>query len=118
MSWIVQTILNAGNQSMDREASGSKSVLKNPSFGQMSFFREKETVMNEWVTGVKIAFTVNGKFWDYVNDGQVFQGNSDRTTKVRTTFEEPIYARAIRVYPISWVTRPSLRFEVVYVDVK
>ena len=52
-----------------------------------------------WVTSFRVAITVNGFEWKIVNDNQQFQGNFDRNTKRRVTFNEPIFARAIRIYP-------------------
>ena len=71
----------------------------------------------QWVTGVQIAFSVDGKLWDYVNDGEVFAANSDQTTKMKISLGVPVYARVIRVYPVTWHTWISMRFEAVYVDV-
>ena len=63
-----------------------------------------------WVTGVQIAFSLDGKLWDYVNDGEVFAANSDQTTKMTISLGVPVYARAIRVYPVTWHRANNMRF--------
>jgi hypothetical protein len=54
---------------------------------------------DQWVKSIKIAFTINGKEWKNVQGGQIFEANSDRHTKIRITFKEPVFARALRIYP-------------------
>ena len=70
-----------------------------------------------WVTSIKVAYSMNGKTWDYVENGKVFPANSDTTTKVKITFSEPVYARAIRIYPQTWTGLMSMRFDAIYVDI-
>lgn len=56
--------------------------------------------MEQWVTNVKFAYTVNGKGWDGVDGGKVFQcDDTNMTNKEFILFEKPVYARAIRIYP-------------------
>ena len=63
-----------------------------------------------------MAYTLNGKTWEYVDDGKVFPANTDRNTKVRVQFDEPVYARTIRIYPQTWQKHITLRFDVIHVD--
>ena len=70
----------------------------------------------QWVKSLKISYSVDGRFWDYVEDGKNFIANTDRNTHVRIIFKEPVFARAIRINPISWQEYPSLRFEVIKYD--
>lgn len=46
-----------------------------------------------------------------VNQSQVFQGNSDKNTPVTHNFTVPIYARFVRIFPITWYSRNCMRFE-------
>ena len=69
-----------------------------------------------WVGSIKVAYSLNGVSWDYVEDGKVFPANSDRYTKVHINFAEPIYARAIRIYPQTYKTHIALRFDAIYID--
>lgn len=42
---------------------------------------------DEWVTKFKISYTTNGETFKYLEDGRVFEGNSDRNTKVEIKFK-------------------------------
>ena len=57
---------------------------------------------------------MDGNIWENVEDGKVFQGNLDHNTKVRNNFSNPVHARAIRIYPVSWNNHISLRFDAIY----
>ena len=52
-----------------------------------------------WVTSFKLASTVNGREWKFVNDGNSLAGVYDRSTKRRVNFDKPIYARALKIFP-------------------
>ena len=69
-----------------------------------------------WVKTVKIAYSINGRTWNYVDKGSIFNANSDRNTKASILFETPVYARTIRIYPQSYNNWPTMRFEAVYLD--
>lgn len=73
---------------------------------------------DQWVKTVKISYTLNGKTWLNVDDGKIFEANTDRNQKVRINFKEPVYARALRIYPQSWNNHMSLRFDAIYVDLE
>lgn len=73
---------------------------------------------DQWVTSLKVASTLNGKIWDDVDAGRVFQASKDRNSKVRIKFERPVYARALRIYPQTWNIAIAMRFEAVYVDLE
>jgi hypothetical protein len=63
-------------------------------------------------------YTVTGASddWQYVDNGRVFIGNTDRNSKVRVNFNTPVRARAIRIHPVSWNAYISIRFDVIYLD--
>lgn len=42
---------------------------------------------------------------------QDFIANDDDSTQVTNTFHPPFSARYVRIYPVSWVERIALRFE-------
>ena len=39
-----------------------------------------------WVKTVKICYTVNGKEWESVDGGKVFNACNDRNSKIRVPF--------------------------------
>ena len=71
---------------------------------------------DQWVKSIKMAYTVNGKEWESLQNGHIFEANSDRNTKMRITFSHPIYARALRIYPQTWNAHLSMRFDAIYLD--
>lgn len=71
-----------------------------------------------WVKSLKIAYTLDGKIWDDVDQGKIFQASKDRNSKVRIKFERPVYARALRIYPQDWHNNQiAMRFDAIYLDV-
>ena len=46
-----------------------------------------------------------------VNQSQEFQGNSDKNTPVTHNFTLPIYARFVRIFPLTWHAYNCMRFE-------
>ena len=68
------------------------------------------------VTKVKISHSMNGKTWKYVDDGKVFDANTDRKTKVRITFDTPVRARGIRINVEGFHNHPCLRFDAIFVQ--
>ena len=69
-----------------------------------------------WVSKVKVAYTLNGLKWNYVDDGAIFQANSDRNSRVLIEFNNPVYAKTIRLYPVEYNGHPSLSFEAIFLD--
>ena len=72
---------------------------------------------DRWVTSYKFAYSTNGVTYDYVtsdDDGsdRVFVGNSDQNTVVEHSLAVPIVARFVRLYPQTYHTWMSLRWEV------
>lgn len=59
---------------------------------------------------------MNGINWQDVDGGKTFPANSNRNDKVSISFENPVYARIIRIFPQSWSSYMALRFEGVYID--
>ena len=71
---------------------------------------------SNWVKTLKIAYTINGLTWNYVDNEAVFEANSDRNSRVLIEFDNPVYARTIRIYPQTWQGCPALSFEAIYLD--
>ena len=63
---------------------------------------------DQWVKSFRVKYKdESGSWWDV--DGKTFPGNSDRNTKVTTTFSKPVRARYIRIYPQTWKGHMSMR---------
>ena len=69
-----------------------------------------------WVTSYKIAYSADGVTYDYVtsDDGsdRVFDGNYDPNTVVEHSFDVPIVARFVRLYPQTYSGHMTMRWEV------
>ncbi|XP_038060527.1 lactadherin-like [Patiria miniata] len=71
----------------------------------------------QWVTEFKVAYSNDGQEWtDVTDDGSStpmkFPGNSDKNTRVTTTFPKAFQARFLRILPTQHHTHSSMRFEV------
>ncbi|XP_025095657.1 mucin-5AC-like [Pomacea canaliculata] len=68
-----------------------------------------------YVTSYKVTFSTDGVNWNVYreeeNVDKVLQGNSDSVTPVRNMFHQPIRARYVRIHPVTWQGRITLRFE-------
>ncbi|XP_006970096.1 lactadherin isoform X2 [Peromyscus maniculatus bairdii] len=68
----------------------------------------------QYVASYKVAYSNDGVQWTvYEEQGisKVFQGNSDNNTHKKNIFETPFRARYVRVLPVSWHNRITLRLE-------
>ncbi len=68
----------------------------------------------QWVRSYQFAYSVDGKSWQFVDDGgkpRLFQGNGDSHTEVRHELREPIKARYLRFHPRSWSMHITMRVE-------
>lgn len=70
----------------------------------------------EWVASFKISWSLNGKSW--VDEDAVFKGNVDNNAVNIQMVDKEIIARFIRIKPVSWHGRISMRFDVQVSDVK
>lgn len=72
---------------------------------------------NEWVTAYRVIYSKDGMNWDKYKDtkGKImdFAANFDKSTPVSTELPIPVVARYLRLQPISWSQKISLRFDVV-----
>ena len=67
----------------------------------------------QWVTGFKVKSKGATGTWTDVDSGKVYTGNTDMTTQVDVTFDTPVDARYIRIYPQTWNGHMSLRADIV-----
>ena len=67
----------------------------------------------QWVTQFRIRYSLSGE--NNLRNLGVFEGNKDNTTVVKRYFKEPVLARIIRLYILSYNVHPSLRWELHYV---
>ena len=76
---------------------------------------------NQWVTSYSMAYSVDDEHYAYIYnaDGsdKVFTGNSDPDTIVQHDFDRAIIARYVRLYPQTWNSFISLRWEVYGCDI-
>jgi hypothetical protein len=70
---------------------------------------------DQWVKSFRVKYKdQGGSWWDV--DGKTFPGNSDRNTKVTTTFSKPVRTRYIRIYPQTWNQHMSMRADMFAAD--
>lgn len=68
----------------------------------------------QYVASYKVAHSDDGVQWAvYEEQGtpKVFQGNLDNNSHKKNVFEKPFVARYVRVLPVSWHNRITLRLE-------
>ena len=66
----------------------------------------------QWVTKYKVAYSTDNITYTYINNGQVFTGNSDTDSSYQNIFS-PVTARWVRVYPVEYFSHPSMRLRLV-----
>ncbi|EKX45742.1 hypothetical protein GUITHDRAFT_43265, partial [Guillardia theta CCMP2712] len=64
---------------------------------------------DQWVTTFKVEVSDDGGKWVEVECGRIFDGNSDRNTKVYVPFPTPVVGRYVRIYPQTWTNHMSMR---------
>ncbi|XP_033758356.1 hemicentin-1-like [Pecten maximus] len=70
----------------------------------------------QWVTQYKVLFSKDGQHWNKyreIKSGEtkVFEGNHDHDTKRKHELPVPVVARFLRINPVSWSEKISLRAE-------
>ncbi|XP_008851060.1 lactadherin isoform X1 [Nannospalax galili] len=68
----------------------------------------------QYVASYQVAYSDDGVQWTvYEEQGasKVFSGNSDNNSHKKNVFERPFTARYVRVLPVSWHNRITLRLE-------
>jgi len=71
---------------------------------------------NQWVQSFRFAYSVAGSDYEFVlnedNSERIFTGNNDQNTIVENAFDDVFVARYVRVYPQTWNSHMSMRWEV------
>lgn len=75
----------------------------------------------QYVAAYKVAYSDNGTSWTLYRDGQtnstkIFHGNSDNYSHKKNVFDVPFYARFVRILPVAWHNRITLRVELLGCD--
>ena len=117
-------LLDCGNSMIDSPAGwcshhvsvGQWLQLDNGKIGSISgVITQGRGNYDQWVKSFKVKYKdESGSWWDI--DGKTFPGNSDRNTKVTTTFSKPVRARYIRIYPQTWHGHISMRADMIAGD--
>jgi len=68
---------------------------------------------DQWVKTFKVQSKGATGTWTDVDSGKVYTGNTDQDTQVDVTFDAPVDARYIRIYPQTWNSFMSLRADIV-----
>jgi hypothetical protein len=67
----------------------------------------------QWVKTFKVQSKGATGTWTEVDSGKVYTGNTDQETQVDVTFDTPVDARYIRIYPQDWNGHISMRADIV-----
>ncbi|XP_036245730.1 lactadherin isoform X2 [Molothrus aeneus] len=75
----------------------------------------------QYVAAYKVAYSDNGTSWTLYRDAQtnstkIFHGNSDNYSHKKNVFDVPFYARYVRILPVAWHNRITLRMELLGCD--
>ncbi|XP_074090220.1 lactadherin isoform X2 [Macrotis lagotis] len=75
----------------------------------------------QYVSAYKVAFSDDGKSWTVYRDSRtsnhkIFRGNSDNNSHHKNIFETPFYSRFVRILPVAWHGRITLRVELLGCD--
>ncbi|XP_006867229.1 PREDICTED: lactadherin [Chrysochloris asiatica] len=75
----------------------------------------------QYVAAYKVAYSNDGLKWtEYKElgaaDSRIFPGNSDNNSHKKNVFETPFKARYVRVLPVAWQNRITLRVELLGCD--
>jgi hypothetical protein len=68
---------------------------------------------DQWVKTFKVQSKGATGTWTEVDSGKVYTGNTDKETQVDVTFDTPVDARYIRIYPQTWNNHISMRADIV-----
>ncbi|XP_071501550.1 lactadherin-like [Diadema antillarum] len=71
----------------------------------------------QWVTSMSISTSLDDIFWVFTIDPvslgrKVYPANYDRNTQVTSSLPEPVRARYIRIHPVTFKKRASMRVEI------
>tara|TARA_R110001599_G_scaffold254277_1_gene454497 strand:- start:20 stop:1126 length:1107 start_codon:yes stop_codon:yes gene_type:complete len=94
-------------------AMGSWIQLDNGKIGSISgVITQGRKNADQWVKSFKVKYKdESGSWWDV--DGKTFPGNTNRNSKVTTTFSKPVRTRYIRIYPQTFHGHVSMRVDMI-----
>eukprot|EP01132_Coremiostelium_polycephalum_P001390 gene1390-1756_t len=69
----------------------------------------------QWITGYRIQYSLNNVDWYWYNGGATIVGTTGSEVIASHTFISPIWARSIKLLPVTWESHISLRWEL-YAD--
>ena len=92
---------------------GSWIQLDNGKIGSISgVITQGRKNADQWVKSFKVKYKdESGSWWDV--DGKTFPGNTNRNSKVTTTFSKPVRTRYIRIYPQTFHGHVSMRVDMI-----
>ncbi|XP_028921673.1 lactadherin isoform X2 [Ornithorhynchus anatinus] len=75
----------------------------------------------QYVAAYRVAHSDDGKTWteyqdSITKDTKIFHGNSDNNSHKKNVFDQPFYARFVRILPTAWHDRITLRVELLGCD--
>uniref|UniRef100_A0A7M4G1Z8 Milk fat globule EGF and factor V/VIII domain containing n=1 Tax=Crocodylus porosus TaxID=8502 RepID=A0A7M4G1Z8_CROPO len=75
----------------------------------------------QYVAAYKVAYSDDGRSWTLYKDSQtnttkIFHGNSDNSLHKKNVFDTPFYTRFVRILPVAWHNRITLRVELLGCD--
>ncbi|KAF0972298.1 hypothetical protein FDP41_009201 [Naegleria fowleri] len=119
-----QKVFDAGQFDVDTDkcwvaASGDTNPWLKVNFGELAFVHKIEIQgrkkFEHWVTQFELHASQDGVNWmvvPYSPQSTVFPGNTDKTTVVSHTLQNPVLARVLKIVPKTWHTEANMRCEV------
>lgn len=104
-SWSPASGFIIGSEYMQIDLGANKTISGVVTQGRYDF--------TQWVTSYKVEYSTNETNWFWVDNENVFTGNSDQNTKVTNSFTTNVSARYIKIYPVTFNGWPSMRAGVV-----
>ncbi len=67
---------------------------------------------DQWVTSYKVQYSQDGIYYSDVENGKIYPANGDRNNKVTNYLNQNVFARLIKIIPVTYYGHISLRLEV------
>ncbi len=67
------------------------------------------------MTQYTASYTIDGISWNLIDNGRIFNANTDTISRVKNDLFTKVVARAVRIHPYSWVAI-CLRLDVLLYD--
>jgi hypothetical protein len=104
-AWSYSNTIGTGDQWMQIDLDVNKTISGVVTQGRYNY--------SQYVTSYKVEHSSDGTNWSWVDNENVFTGNTDANTKITNSFTTNVVARYIRIYPETYVSYPSMRAGVV-----